>query len=123
MMTLLAIAALMAPPEEPAFRYTRVAIVGVGEAPPVGSGVIHVTRLILGRADDGVVEPYYLTWLGEQTPTPPLGSNCVLRHRRGVLEAVGGLEVQPLQQGQIVADFDCGPAPTRDEMIRRNRQP
>lgn len=123
MMAWLAIAALLAPPQAPPSRSTTVEIVAIGEAPGVGSGIIHVTWLILGRSEDGKVESYYLLPDGDGASIPMPGNRCLLHHRTGVLEMVGGRQTQPVPQGEIISAFECGSAPSQEELIRRNFNP
>lgn len=99
---------------------TTVTIVGVGISPGIPSGVYHTATLLLGQTDDGDIDPYYLTFLSEEMPVPPLGSRCILHHFESQVEIVGGLSTRPMDRGSYISDFECEPPPTDEEMFRLN---
>lgn len=97
---------------------STVTIVAIGEKPLAASGVFKFSVLILGRDDAGGVRPYYVTYFGPDQPLPPMGSRCTFRHSPGRLEIVQGLEITPFLIGEEIDAFECGPAPSRDELIQ-----
>ena len=104
---------------------STVTIVAVGERPPFASGYIKTSVLVLGRSDEGTVRVYYMISYGPEQPLPPLGRRCSIRHSPGRLEMVGGLEIVPFLIGEEFDAFECGPAPSHDELIQSEwrRQP
>lgn len=96
-------------------------VVAIGQSPGWGSGVTWTSTMILGRDDDGDIDPYFVTYFGpEDEPLPPLGSQCTIRyttdHR---LEIVGGLQTRPGLKGSFIDDFECSPPPDPDlELFR-----
>lgn len=107
-------------PPPPPTRSATVVMVGVGDKPPFPSGIVHTSTLLLGQSEEGDIDPYYLTYFGEEFPVPPLGSRCLIEYRPGRLELVGGLSVRPLDKGDYISSFDCSPPPSREDMARRN---
>lgn len=96
-------------PDIPPGQTSTITVVGIGPKPDWASGVTWTTILILGRSDDGDIDPYYLTFHGDDEPVPPLGGLCLIRHSRYRLEIVGGLQTAPWLRGETFEDFDCTP--------------
>lgn len=94
-------------PEIPPAQTSSITVVGIGPKPGWASGVTWTTILILGRSEDGDIDPYYLTFHGDDEPVPPLGGRCLIRHSRYRLEIVGGLQTAPWLKGETFEDFDC----------------
>ena len=97
---------------------SSVTIVGVGQRQTAPSGVLKTSVLVLGRSDEGIIRPYYLTYSGAGQVLPSIGSRCTIAHHSGRLEVVGGLEIAPLLVGEEFEDFECGPAPSVEEWIQ-----
>jgi hypothetical protein len=93
-------------PELPPAQTSSITVVGIGPKPDWASGT---SILILGRSDDGDIDPYYLTFHGDEEPVPPLGGRCLIRHSRHRLEIVGGLQAAPWLKGEMFEEFDCTP--------------
>ena len=107
-------------PTTPPLQTTAIVVTGVGISPRIPSGILHTATLILGQTEDGDIDPYYLTFFGDEWPVPPLGSRCVLHHREYQLELVGGLSTRPMDKADYISDFDCEPPPSDEEMVRMN---
>ena len=95
-----------------------VTIVGVGERPEFGSGIIKSSVLVLGRDEKGVTRSYYMTYFGADQPLPALGSRCTIGHSPGRLEHVGGLQTTPFLIGEEFEDIECGPAPSLEDFAQ-----
>lgn len=103
---------------------STITVVGIGPKPGWASGIAWTSILILGQSADGDIDPYFLTYHGEQEPVPPLGGRCTILHAPYRLELVGGLQARPGLKGELFEDFECIPPPEPDfELFREDPAP
>lgn len=105
----LAITLVAASGPEELLRTAKVVVEERGLTPHFGSGFLHVTFWVSAREADGTLSRYYVTYMGEEQPLPPVGTECIFRYSVRPLEIVAGMDTNSSRDtGPTVFSYDCG---------------
>ena len=105
----LAMTLVAAPSADQPLMTAKVVVEERGPIPPFGSGFLHVTFWVSAREADGTLSRYYVTYMGEGQPLPPVGAECTFRYQVRPLEVVAGMDTNSSRDsGPTVSSYDCG---------------